>query len=105
MRGSPLSATRSRAYTLAVAFAVSVGLGLGTTACVTSTEPDAGAGTTVTTTASASSAPGVTGGPGQSGDTSVPPSEAMPVNLVGGGILDLAAYTDKPLLLWFWAPF
>jgi hypothetical protein len=29
----------------------------------------------------------------------------MPVNLVGGGQLDLAAYMDKPLLLWFWAPF
>jgi hypothetical protein len=33
------------------------------------------------------------------------PAEARPVSLVGGGQLDLAAYMDKPLLLWFWAPF
>ena len=26
-------------------------------------------------------------------------------SLVGGGDIDLAAYGDRPLLLWFWAPF
>lgn len=26
-------------------------------------------------------------------------------SLVGGGEIDLAAYGDRPLLLWFWAPF
>jgi hypothetical protein len=25
--------------------------------------------------------------------------------VVGGGEIDLAAYGDRPLLLWFWAPF
>jgi hypothetical protein len=50
---------------------------------------------------------------GDDGDTagSEPPAAEAPEILrfsapvVGGGELDLAAYGDRPVLLWFWAPF
>jgi hypothetical protein len=85
----------------ALALMMAVGLGFAATACTTSIESDAGASVT-TAVGVATTIPFVTN---PSGDTSAPPSEAMPVNLVGGGMLDLAAYSDRPLLLWFWAPF
>jgi hypothetical protein len=70
--------------------------------CVTSTTPPEAASPTTVISSPISAA--LSGAP--NGDTSAEAAPtAIPVNLVGGGLLDLAAYTDKPLLLWFWAPF
>jgi hypothetical protein len=51
-------------------------------------------------------AAGTAGDAGDAADTRDTP-EILQVSapLVGGGELDLAAYGDRPLLLWFWAPF
>jgi hypothetical protein len=85
--------------------AIGLTLWLGVTGCVTTTDPS-DAATAATSATAIPTAPAATA-PGGTSNGAAPDSapEAIPVNLVGGGLLDLAAYTDKPLLLWFWAPF
>lgn len=80
-----------------LALGLTVGSGLAAAGCLTTTEPDA-QGVASSITPSTNVVPSDLGGLSAT-------AEAMPVNLVGGGQLDLAAYMDKPLLLWFWAPF
>lgn len=81
--------------------------------CVATIEPEAGANTTPqrpTATAAPNSGAGDTSRPStqpgaESGTDSGPAPDVMRMPLVGGGDIDLAAYFDTPLLLWFWAPF
>jgi hypothetical protein len=42
---------------------------------------------------------------GQAAAPDAPEILQVTAPVVGGGELDLAAYGDRPLLLWFWAPF
>jgi hypothetical protein len=86
--------------------AIGLTLWLSVTGCVTSTDPT-DAASAATAGSAVTSAPATPAPSGQTGTeaTGDAAPEAIPVNLVGGGLLDLAAYSDKPLLLWFWAPF
>lgn len=80
-----------------LALGLTVGSGFAAAGCLTTTEPDArdvASSITPSTKVVPSDLDGLSA-----------TAEARPVNLVGGGQLDLAAYMDKPLLLWFWAPF
>jgi hypothetical protein len=95
-----------RSHRFVALTAVGLTLGLTVSGCVTTTEPT-DAATAATTSPVGATAP-ASAAPADSAESHNAPQsipEARPVNLVGGGLLDLAAYTDKPLLLWFWAPF
>lgn len=74
--------------------------------CVATIEPDAGAQPTSGSVAPATSArPSTDAAHAGSDAGSDTRAEVMRMPLVGGGEIDLAAYLDKPLLLWFWAPY
>jgi hypothetical protein len=94
-----------RTSRFAAVTAIGLTLWLTVTGCVTTTDPaDGASGTSISemTSAPINTAPGAATSGTTAPDAS---SDAIPVNLIGGGLLDLAAYRDKPLLLWFWAPF
>jgi hypothetical protein len=95
-----------RSHRFAALTAVGLTLWLTVSGCVSTTAPtDAATAATTGPVVTTTPANGASAGSAESQNAPGSAPEAMPVKLVGGGLLDLAAYTDKPLLLWFWAPF
>lgn len=108
-----MRSVRGRRRSLLAALGVLTAGALTLGACATADAPAAievtetTAGGAVTTTPSAGAA-------APSGDSSSSPADPSGANtavldiaapLVGGGQLNLSTLSDRPVLLWFWAPF